>query len=154
MTGANQDRIVKQIDLRAPITRVWRALTDATEFGVWFGVTLDGEFEVGRRLTGRVTHPGYEHVEATMVVTQMDAPHAFAFRSHPHPVDPDVDYSQEPMTLVEVRLEEIETGTRLRLVESGFEQLPPWRRDLAFRMNDGGWTAQMENIRAHVERGT
>jgi len=149
MTDSN--RIEKQILLRAPKTRVWRALTDSQEFGTWFRVKLEGPFEVGRVVKGRIMHPGYEHLVMEVTVERMDPENVFSYRWHPYAVDPDVDYSQEPMTLVEFRLEEVPDGTMLTLVESGFDRIPASRRAEAFRMNDGGWSAQMENVRRHVE---
>jgi len=149
MTDSN--RIEKQILLRAPKTRVWRALTDSQEFGTWFRVKLEGPFEVGRVVKGRIMHPGYEHLVMEVTVERMDPENVFSYRWHPYAVDPDVDYSQEPMTLVEFRLEEVPDGTMLTLVESGFDRIPASRRAEAFRMNDDGWSAQMENVRRHVE---
>ena len=143
--------IEKQIVLRAPKARVWRALTDTAEFGTWFGVRLEGPFEVGKPVRGRITHPGYEHVAFEMVVERMDPQTLFSYRWHPYAVEPGVDYSTEPTTLVEFRLEDAEGGTMLTLVESGFDRIPPHRRAEAFRMNDQGWTQQMDNIRRHVE---
>ena len=144
------DRIEKKILLRAPRSRVWRALTDAEEFGSWFGVKLSTGFDTGKQVTGRITHPGYEHLELTVHVEQMDAERLLSVRWHPYAVDPDVDYSQEPMTLVEFRLAEAPEGTLLTVVESGFDRIPAARRNEAFRMNDAGWSAQVENIERHV----
>jgi uncharacterized protein YndB with AHSA1/START domain len=144
------DRIEKQTLLRAPRARVWRALTDAAEFGTWFRVKLEGGFAVGQRTRGRVTYPGYEHVTFEVVVERIEPERLFSFRWHPYAVDPAVDYSHEPTTLVEFRLEDAPGGTALTVVESGFDRLPPGRRDEAFRMNEGGWKVQMENIRCHV----
>lgn len=151
MSSTGSDRIEKEILLRAPQARVWRALTDAGEFGTWFRVKLDGEFAVGRRLTGRITHPGYEHLTFAMDVERMEAERVFAYRWHPYAVDPTVDYSQEAMTLVEFRLEEVPEGTRLTVVESGFDRIPAGRRAEAFRMNSDGWAEQLGNIQAHVQ---
>ncbi len=145
------DRIEKKILLRAPRSRVWRALTDAAEFGQWFQVKLATGFAVGERVTGRITHPGYEHVTLELVVERMEAEQLFSFRWHPYAVEPDVDYSQEPMTLVEFRLAAQAGGTLLTVVESGFDRVPAGRRDLALRMNSQGWSAQLDNIRRHVE---
>jgi uncharacterized protein YndB with AHSA1/START domain len=147
----NTNSIEKQILLRAPRARVWRALTDPAEFGTWFGVKLDSSFEVGKSVRGRITHPGYEHIVFEMIIERMDAQAVFTYRWHPYAVEPTVDYSKEPTTLVEFKLEEAEGGTRLTLVESGFDSIPEHRRAEAFRMNDQGWTEQMENIRRHVE---
>lgn len=145
------DRIEKQVLLRAPRSRVWRALTDAEQFGTWFRARLETGFAVGQRAVGKITYPGYEHLSFEAVVERMEAEHLFAFRWHPYAIDPEVDYSNEPMTLVEFRLEEVEGGTLLTVVESGFDRLPAARRDEAFRMNNQGWTGQTENIRRHVE---
>jgi uncharacterized protein YndB with AHSA1/START domain len=145
------DAIEKQIFLRAPRARVWRALTDAREFGTWFGVSLDDPIEAGKWVSGRITHPGYEHVRFQMLVERMDPEVLFAYRWHPYAIDPEVDYAKEPMTLVEFRLADATGGTTLTLVESGFDRVPPHRGAEAFRMNEQGWTQQMENIRRHVE---
>jgi uncharacterized protein YndB with AHSA1/START domain len=146
------DRIEKTIDLKAPIDRVWKALTDHEEFGTWFRVKLDRPFVPGEISTGHITYPGYEHVKWNARVKEMDAPRYFALTWHPYAVDPDVDYSGENPTLVEFRLEPIAAGTRLTVTESGFDALPPHRRPDALRMNTQGWEAQLENIQAHVER--
>lgn len=150
MAKTPTDRIEKQTLLRAPRSRVWRALTQAKEFGAWFRVELDGDFAVGKRVKGRVTYPGYEHVTFEVQVERMEAERLFSFRWHPHAIDPEVDYSKEPTTLVEFRLEEAEGGTSLTVVESGFDRIPASRRDQAFRMNTQGWAIQLENIARHV----
>ncbi|HEV7784538.1 MAG TPA: SRPBCC family protein [Thermoanaerobaculia bacterium] len=146
----NTDRIEKNILLRAPKARVWRALTDAKEFGSWFGVKLESGFAVGQHAAGNITHPGYEHLKMGVDVERMDAEQLFSFRWHPYAIDPKIDYSQEPTTLVEFRLEETTDGTLLTVVESGFDRIPAERRAEAFRMNDNGWAQQMENIQRHV----
>ncbi|MGH8221972.1 MAG: SRPBCC family protein [Woeseiaceae bacterium] len=145
-------RIEKRLELDAPIARVWRALTDHREFGEWFRVKLDGPFVPGRASRGRITYPGYEHVEWEAVVQRMEPERLFTFTWHPYAIDPDTDYSKETPTLVEFRLEEVNGGTLLLLSESGFENVPEDRRAEAFRMNDGGWTEQMQNIAGHVAR--
>ena len=144
------DRIEKQIDLKAPRSRVWQALTDAEQFGTWFGVKLEAAFVLGRPNFGRITYPGYEHLKLQMHVERIEAERLFAFRWHPHAIDVTIDYSNEPMTLVEFTLEDLPGGTRLTVVESGFDQLPASRRDEAFRGNSAGWAKQMLNIRDHV----
>jgi uncharacterized protein YndB with AHSA1/START domain len=144
------DRIEKKIVLRAPRSKVWRALTSADEFGTWFRVKLDSGFAVGKETTGKVTYPGYEHMTFRVIVERMDAEQLFSFRWHPSAIDPKVDYSKEPTTLVEFRLEEVANGTQLTVVESGFDKLPAHRRDEAFRMNSQGWAKQVENIQRHV----
>jgi uncharacterized protein YndB with AHSA1/START domain len=150
MTVTSSDRVEKTILLRAPRTRVWRALTDADEFGAWFRVKLEGGFAVGKRIEGKITHPGYEHLTMEVAVERMDAEQLFSFRWHPYAVDPKIDYSTEPTTLVEFRLEEVADGTLLTVVESGFDRIPSERRAEAYRMNAQGWAAQMENIQHHV----
>ena len=145
------DRIEKEIEIAAPVSRVWRALTDHREFGAWFRVDLEGPFEVGHVARGRITHPGYEHVVWQARIEAIEPEHTFAFSWRPYAIDPDVDYSAEPMTRVEFTLSPTAAGTRLRLVESGFAGIPEGRRAEAFRMNDNGWTQQVQNIRRHVE---
>jgi uncharacterized protein YndB with AHSA1/START domain len=146
------DRIEKTIELNAPVERVWRALTDHTEFGAWFQVKLDGPFVLGGVSTGHITYPGYEHMAWRATVTRMEPTRLFAF-TWPHPADPGVDDPDAPCTLVEFRLEPTPTGTRLHIVESGFDALPPDRRTTAMRRNEGGWTEQVVNIQAHVDAG-
>jgi uncharacterized protein YndB with AHSA1/START domain len=146
------DRIEKVIDLKAPVSRVWRALTDHREFGTWFRVRLEGPFVPGQVSRGNITYPGYEHLRWEAVVQAIEPERRFSFTWHPYAVDPKTDYSQEPSTLVEFTLEQIPTGTRLRIVESGFDRLPAHRRDEAFRMNERGWSGQAENIARHVDQ--
>ena len=152
MNVTSTDRIEKTVTLRAPRSRVWRALTDADEFGAWFRVKLEGVFAEGATVRGRITHPGYEHVTMEVLVERIDPEHYFAYRWHPYAIDPKVDYSKEPTTLVEFRLEEADGGTVLTIVESGFDRIPLARRAEAFKMNDGGWTEQMKNIERHVSK--
>jgi uncharacterized protein YndB with AHSA1/START domain len=146
------DRIEKNLVLRAPRSRVWRALTDAGEFGSWFGVELENSFAVGTTVRGRITHPGYEHLHMEVFVERMDPERYFSYRWHPYAVDPKIDYSSEPTTLVEFRLDEVPDGTRLTIVESGFDRIPLRRREEAFRMNSEGWTIQAQNIERYVSR--
>jgi uncharacterized protein YndB with AHSA1/START domain len=144
------DRIEKQITLKAPQARVWRALTDHVEFGTWFGVQLNGPMKLGAKVTGKITHPGYEHVTLEISIERIEPEKLFAYRWHPYAIDPKTDYSAEPMTLVEFRLEAVKDGTLLTIVESGFNKIPSARRAEAFRMNSGGWTQQIVNIERHV----
>jgi uncharacterized protein YndB with AHSA1/START domain len=144
------DRIEKRIELRAPVSRVWRALTDYREFGEWFRVKLQGPFVVGEVSRGNITYPSYEHVVWEAVVEAMEPERLFSFTWHPYAVDPAVDYSGETPTLVEFRLEPSAAGTLLILTESGFDKIPAGRRLEAFRRNEGGWTEQMKNIENHV----
>lgn len=150
MSRSSTDRIEKRTLLRAPRSRVWRALTDAEEFGTWFGVKLAGPFAVGETIKGKITIPDYEHVQMEVTVERLDPETLFSYRWHPYAVDPEVDYSTEPTTLVEFRLEESEEGTVLTVVESGFDRIPAGRRDEAFRMNTDGWAAQLESIEQHL----
>lgn len=144
------DRIEKTIELKAPVSRVWRALTDHKEFGTWFRVELEGPFVPGQIVRGRITHPGYEQLRWEAKVETMERERRFAFTWHPYAIDPKVDYSNEPPTLVEFTLEKIPAGTLLRVVESGFDKLPPKRRAEAFPMNDKGWSIQVENIAKYL----
>ena len=142
--------IEKRIELKAPVSRVWRALTDYREFGEWFRVKLDGPFVAGRVSRGQITYPGYEHIQWEAVVQKIEPERLFSFTWHPYAVNPKIDYSKETPTLVEFRLEESKIGTLLLLTESGFDKIPGDRRLEAFRMNDGGWTEQMKNIENYV----
>ena len=150
------DRIEKQIELKAPISRVWRALTDYREFGQWFRVRLEGPFVQGQVSRGSITYPGYEHVKWEAVVQKIEPERLFSFTwPHPKSLDRDeysADYSNDPTPLVEFRLENTKNGTLLRLIESGFDQLPGDLRLEAFRRNEGGWTEQMKNIEAYVAK--
>jgi uncharacterized protein YndB with AHSA1/START domain len=142
--------IEKRIELNAPVSKVWRALTDYREFGEWFRVKLDGPFVPGEISTGHITYPGYEHLKWEAAVQKMEPERLFSFTWHPYAVDPDFDYSNEPVTLVEFKLESKDKGTVLYLTESGFDALPKDRRFEAFRMNEDGWTEQMANIENHL----
>jgi len=144
--------IERSIFIAAPVDRVWDAISDYREFGAWFRVAIDGPFVVGQTSSGQMTIPNFEHVRWNAAIEAIEPPHRLAFRWHPYAVEAGRDYSNEPRTLVEFTLTETAGGTELKVVESGFDALPASRRDEAFRMNDGGWAAQMENIRRHVER--
>ncbi len=146
----DEDRIEKQIELKAPRARVWRALTDYREFGAWFEVKLENPFVPQQTSRGQITYPGYEHVRMEVVTQKMEPESFFSFTWHPYAIDPQVDYSPEKPTLVEFTLEEISGGTLLKVVETGFKNIPAHRRTKAFRMNNDGWEEQMENIAKHV----
>ena len=154
MNTSSTERIEKQIELKATLDRVWRALTDHKEFGQWFRVNLEGPFVPGKTTRGRITYPGYEHLVMEVVVQKMESQRLFSFHWHPYAIDPKADYSKEPPTLVEFRLKETPTGTLLVVSESGFDAIPLARRAEAFRMNDGGWTEQIKNIEAHVAKAS
>src|SRR5438132_5257968 len=151
------DRIEKKVFLKAPRSRVWRALTDAREFGSWFGVRFETGFAPGAQIRGKITpttvdpevaaeQKPYEGRTFDFVIDRIEPQRVFSFRWHPFAVEPDFDYSKEPMTLVEFTLEEVPGGTQLTLTESGFDRLPPARRAKAFPANEGGWTKQMQLI--------
>jgi uncharacterized protein YndB with AHSA1/START domain len=144
------DFIEKNIELKAPVSRVWTALTDYRQFGTWFRVDFDGPFVEGKRTRGRNTYPGYESVCMDLVVEKIEPQSYFAYKWHPYAIKPDVDYSQETPTLVEFRLKPIAGGTLLSVRESGFDAVPAHRRDEAFRMHEGGWGTQLANIEAYV----
>jgi uncharacterized protein YndB with AHSA1/START domain len=147
----NTDRIEKQIHLRAPVARVWRAIADAEEFGRWFGLRLQGGFTAGKTVRGQIViPPGFEHLAFEMAIERVEPERRFAFRWHPYAIDPKIDYSGEPTTLVELQLEARDGGTMLTLTESGFDALPPERRKDAFRMNGEGWAVQLQNVAKHV----
>jgi len=152
MTDRENDRIEKKILLSAPRARVWRALSDAAEFGQWFRVRLEGAFHAGTTIVGQITHPGYEHLKVEMQIVELVPERYFSYRWRPNAIDPNKDYSAEPMTLVEFKLEDAPAtpGTLLTLVESGFSHIPAERRAEAFRNNSSGWSAQLENIERHV----
>lgn len=149
----NTDRIEKRIVLRAPRSRVWRALSNAAEFGSWFGVDFAGSaFAPGASVHGRITYPGYEHLTMDIAIERMEPDRLFSFRWHPYAVNPGIDYSKEPTTLVVFELRDVAEGTELTVVESGFDRIPLERREEAWRMNEGGWTQQVRNIDAYVSQ--
>ena len=151
MMKSSTDRIHKEITLSAPVSRVWRALTDSGEFGAWFGVRLEGHFRVGEKVQGEITAAGCEGMTLVAWVERMEAEKSFAFRWHPYVVEPGADSASEPTTLVEFHLEEAGDGTRLTVTESGFDAIPEKHRAQAFMRNEGGWTSQVENIKKHVD---
>jgi len=174
MPPTPMDKIEKQITLLAPVSRVWRALTDAKEFGRWFGFTLENPFVEGKTIRGTfngeldeaaiaeaqrqrgVEPSGIEIPSGSLVfctVERIEPERYFAFRWIPYSIDAEADPEHEATTLVEFRLEAVPEGTRLSIVESGFENVPAHRRARAFRMNEGGWAAQAENIKQYVENG-
>ena len=149
--NTSTDRIERKILLKAPRSRVWRALSDAGEFGDWFGVDFKGKaFAAGKHVQGKVTYPGYEHISMDVLIEQIVPERLLSWRWHPAAIDPAVDYSQEPTTLVVFELEEAEGGTLLTVVESGLDKIPLARRATVLRLNTSGWDEQMHNIENHV----
>jgi len=152
MTTTMTDRIEKQIKLQAPRSRVWRAITDSKEFGDWFQCVFTDPFRPGARIKGRVTYPGYENMPMDIVIEKMEPERLFSFRWHPGAKEPNVDFSKEPTTLVEFTLEEVDGGTLLKLVESGFDGIPIARRAAALKGNEGGWKQQMTAIENYLRK--
>jgi uncharacterized protein YndB with AHSA1/START domain len=158
---SSTDRIEKTIMLRAPRSRVWRALTDAQEFGHWFGVKFDQPFKLGALHRGTITGTKVDHAEAAkeqqpyvgmpfeITVERLDAERVFAFRWHPG-ADQGDDVSSEPMTLVTFVLEDAEHGTLLTVTESGFDRIPLARRAKAFNANEQGWTTMVSVIEKYL----
>jgi uncharacterized protein YndB with AHSA1/START domain len=146
----NTNSIEKQIEIKAPVARVWRALTDHVEFGKWFGAKMDGPFVVGKTIGGKICETEYAHIQLAATIVKMEAERLFSYTWHPFAVDKARDYSKETPTLVEFRLTESKGGTLLTVKESGFDLVPADRRDEAFRMHTQGWVAQLDNIKNHV----
>ena len=143
--------IEKKVTLRAPRSRVWRAISNADEFGKWFGVNLNGKFAEGATVVGKIVDPRYAHFKMELLIERIQPESLFSYRWHPHAMDATADYSSEPTTLVEFRLDDADEGTLLTIVESGFDRIPLARRAEAFRSNDGGWTGQIKNSARYVE---
>src|SRR5712692_9098595 len=161
MSVVQTDRIEKQVLLRAPRARVWRALTDAQEFGTWFGVKFDGPFTPGALLRGVIVptrvdaevakaQQPHEGMPFEITIDRIEPETLFAFRWHPFAVERGVDYSREPTTLVVFALDEVANGIMLTVTESGFDQVPLARRAKAFTANEGGWTMVMTLIEKHL----
>ncbi|WP_210639714.1 MULTISPECIES: SRPBCC family protein [unclassified Pseudomonas] len=149
----SSDRIERKILLKAPRSQVWRALANAEAFGQWFGVALEGKrFVAGERTQGQITYPGYEHLIWDVAVERVEPERVFSFRWHPYAIEPQVDYSQESETRVQFELEDMDGGTLLKVVESGFNNIPEARRLKAFRMDSRGWDEQMANIEAFLAK--
>ena len=149
MNSTATDRIEKHVVLRAPRSRVWQALTESDQFGRWFGARLTGPFREGEHITGRVTHPGYEHIPFELTIERMEPERVFAWRWHVL-VDPQSAQVSEATTLVTFELQEVDGGTLLTVVESGFDALPASLRDAADRGNEGGWEQQMASIERYL----
>ena len=157
----SSDRIEKCVLLRAPRERVWQAVSDATRFGQWFGVAFDGAFEEGARVTGRIVptrvdadvaamQKPYEGTPFEFFVERIDPMRRIVFRWHPYAIEPGVDYSDEPMTVIDFCLEDAPGGILLRITESGFDAIPLARRAEAFAANEGGWQHQARLIEKYL----
>jgi uncharacterized protein YndB with AHSA1/START domain len=151
-TVSDTDRIERSILINASRARVWRALSNAEEFGAWFGVNLAGQvFAPGVRARGQLTHGGHEHIFFDVLIERIEPQEALSFHWHPYAVDPAIDYSQEQPTLVTFTLKDAPgDGILLTVIESGFDKVPPQRRRQAFEMNSGGWEAQLKNVARHA----
>ncbi len=147
-SSTTTDRIVKTTLLKAPRSKVWRALTDPAAFSSWFGCDLRDAFVPGARVRGPVTHQGYEHLTMDITIGEVQPERLFSWHWHPGG-DSHIDPS-EPMTTVVFELEDVPEGTRLTVTESGFDRIPPSRRGKAYRENNEGWDGQIENLRKHV----
>lgn len=148
--ATSTDRIEKKILLRAPLKRVWRALSNSMEFGTWFGVRFESPFAPGAHLRGKVVGTAvdsevakrqtqYWHVPFEITIDRIEPERLFSFRWHPYAIEPGVDYSKEPTTLIEFTLQEVPNGVMLTVTESGFDQIPLDRRAKAFTANERGW---------------
>lgn len=146
------DRIETRVEVNAPRARVWHAISNAKEFGTWFGVKLDGDFATGKTIRGRLTIPKYDHLPLDLQIERIEPERYFSYRWHPYAIDPKVDYSSEPTTLVEFRLDEVAggKGTTVTIIESGFDRIPLARRAEAYRMNNQGWVGQAKKLVAYV----
>jgi uncharacterized protein YndB with AHSA1/START domain len=156
------DRIEKQAVLKAPVARAWNAVSDATEFGKWFGVAFNGPFVEGKKLNGRIVpttvdpqvakmQKPYEGMPFEFVVDRIEPQRRISFKWHPFAIEKGVDYSKEPMTLIVFDLKEVPGGTRLTITESGFDRIPVERRAKAFAANEGGWEKQMELVAKYLD---
>lgn len=150
--NSDTDRIERSIVINAPRERVWRAISNAEEFGSWFGAKLNGvQFTPGQRARGQITHAGFEHVWFDIEVDRVEPQRLLSWYWHPHAIEAGVDYSGEEPTLVTLTLADAPAGaTLLTVVESGFDKVPPERRVTAFTMNSRGWEFQLQNIARHV----
>lgn len=150
MVETSTDRIEKEVIVKAPRAKVWRAITDFREFGRWFRAEMKDPFLPGTVSKGRITYPGYEHLTIEVHIERLEPEHLFSWRWHPYAVDSQHDYAKEPMTLVVFELDDVPEGTRIRVTESGFDNIPEARRAEAFRMNAAGWAGQLQNVERYL----
>jgi uncharacterized protein YndB with AHSA1/START domain len=151
--NTSTDRIERRVLINGTRARVWRAISNAAELGEWFGVDFKGKaFAAGKPIQGKITYPGFEHLTMEVVIEKIVPERLLSWRWHPAAIDPTADYSQEPTTLVEFELEEVEGGTMVSVVESGLDKIPLERRATVFRLNSSGWDEQMENIKKYVAK--
>lgn len=154
------DRIVKTVLLRAPRARVWRAISDAREFGAWFGVALEGPFVAGAVVHGTIVptkvdatiaaaQEPYTGLACDFAVERVEPERHLSFRWHPG-ADPAVE-PDAPTTLVSFDLEDRDGGTLLTITESGFDRIPIERRAKAFAENEGGWEAQTRLVAKYLD---
>jgi uncharacterized protein YndB with AHSA1/START domain len=155
--------IKKQVLLNSPQSRVWKALTTSSEFGTWFGMKLEGPFKAGETIKGKIAPTAVDPEVAKMqephagkavnfFVDRIEPESKFVIKWHPFAIDPNKDYSKEPMTLITFSLEKKEDGTLLTITEDGFDKIPESRRAEALKANDGGWAKQTELIQKYLAR--
>ena len=148
----DNDQISKTIDIKAPVSRVWQAITDYQQFGEWFRVKLNEPFAPGSRSTGVTTYPGYEGHPWLATIEFVEPEILFSMHWHHEHVLADLPYEQQPTTRVEFRFEAIPGGTRLTIIESGFSKLPEAYRVSQIRSNTEGWNIQAVNIADFVSQ--
>lgn len=154
--------ITKTARLRAPLARVWSAISDSAKFGAWFGAEFDGPFAAGATVAGRIRPTTVDAEVATLqephagmpftvVVERVEPPSLLAFRWFPHGVG-GPEHPDDPMTLVSFALTPHGDETDLVITETGFDAVPLERRAQAFSANDGGWAHQTRLIGLYVTR--
>lgn len=158
------DRIEKTTLLRAPLGRVWQAISDSSQFGEWFGLRAEGPFVAGETVRCTIVPTSvdpevaeqqkeYEGFEFDIWVEEVVAEQKLSIRWHPYSLDEDADPETEPTTLVTFTLEPQDDGVLLTITESGFDQIPLDRRAQAFASNDDGWTHQIRMIGSYLASG-
>ena len=159
--ASDTDRIVRKILLRAPRERVWNAISDSRQFGTWFGAQFNDRFAPGKSVHGKIVGTTVDaevaarqkpHADKVFefAIDRIEPQRLFSYRWHPYAVEPGIDYSKEPMTLVVFELEDAPNGTMLTVTESGFDRIPVERRARAFERDSEGWTMQMTLIEKYL----